>query len=435
MMKTSSTPVIWLVSKENDMTSNNVTGQRTRGISTFDSFKSSAYRMFFFGMFGMWSSFSLEMVARTYLLYDITGSAAKLGIMSLANAVPVIVLSLLGGAVADRLSKKRLIVVSQVAMAVVSLAVAVAINTGYLSREHPESWWVLVTGTFFMGIVMAIAMPSRQAIIPTLVPQNKVMNAIALTTLGMSAFQLIGPVLAGFIIKSYGYAAVYYVMTALNVSGIFFNACLPDTPVASLHRRSVFANVVDGFRYIGKHSTMLLILALFVCSIILAMPYQMLMPIFAKDILKVGVQGQGIMMSMSGFGAVAAAIILASLPSRRRGITLLVANLVLGAALVVFALSVSWPLSICMMFVAGMGQIGNNTAGAALLQANTEPAYLGRVMSIMSMSFGLSSLGAFAAGLLAADIGAPKAIGGLAVVLVILSLFMLLFSSRIRKAN
>jgi MFS transporter, DHA1 family, staphyloferrin A biosynthesis exporter len=416
-------------------TSKNVPSQTVRGISTFDSFKSSAYRMFFFGMAGMWSSFSMEMVARTYLLYDITGSAAKLGILSLANAVPVIALSLLGGAIADRLPKKRMIIVSQIAMAAVSLLIALAINLGFVGVEHPNSWWILVAGTFAMGIVMAIAMPARQAMIPNLVPPIKIMNAIALNTLGMSAFQLVGPVIAGVVISYSGYATVYYIMTALNASGIIFSLFLPDPMPAPTLGRSVVSNMVDGVKYVFKHRTILLILVLFISSIILAMPYQMLLPVFAKDILDVGVTGQGTMMSVSGFGALAAALILASIPSRKRGITLLAANLVLGLALIVFAFSVSWPLSLCMMVVVGMGQIINNTAGTATIQTYTEPEYLGRVMSIMSMSFGLSSLGAFFAGLLAQDIGAQWAIGGLAIVLVAVSFYMLAFSPKVRKAD
>jgi MFS family permease len=165
------------------------------------------------------------------------------------------------------------------------------------------------------------------------------------------------------------------------------------------------------------------------------MPYQMLMPVFAKDILKVGVSGQGILMSVAGIGALTASLILASLPSRRRGITLLLANFIMGMALVVFAFSVSWPLSLGMMLVVGMGLTGNNTAGAALLQSYTGPEYLGRVMSIMSMSFGLSGLGTFFAGILAESVSAQWAIGGLAALLVVIMLGVLLLIPRIRKLD
>ena len=408
---------------------------RVRNIKTFDSLRVQAYRMYFFGMIGQWSTFSMEMVARTYLIYDITGSTAKLAIMSLANAIPIIVLSLFGGAIADKLSKKRLIMLAQIAMSVVSLGNAIAINVGYLGSAHPESWWVLVVGAVCMGTIVALVMPSRQAIIPELVAQSQIMNAISLNTMGMSFFQLVGPATAGFVIDAFGYAVVFYIMTALNISGIVFAVFLPDVAPSQAPRRSVLSNVSDGFRYILGHRTVLLLLALFVSAILLAMPYQMLMPVFAKDILKVGVSGQGILMSVAGIGAFTASLVLASLPSKKRGITLLLANFLLGMALVVFAFSVSWPLSIGMMLVVGMGLTGNNTAGAALLQSYTGPEYLGRVMSIMSMSFGLSGLGTFFAGMLAESVSAQWAIGGLAATLVVIMLGVFLLLPRIRKLD
>jgi MFS family permease len=417
------------------MTWKGTIARRFRNARTFDSLKIPAYRMFFLGMIGQWSSFSMEAVARSYLIYDITGSAAMLGVMSLANAVPMIVLSLFGGVVADRLPKKRLIQISQAAMSIVSLGNAIAVSVGYLGPAHPESWWVLILGAIVMGIIMALAMPARQAILPELVGQEQIMNAVSLNTVGMSFFQLIGPAIAGIVIDSFGYAVVFYAMTALNASGIVFAVFLPRTTPSQVRSRTVLADVIDGLKYMLGHRTILLILALFVASILLAMPYQTLMPIFAKDILRVGASGQGTLMSVCGFGALTASLVLASIPSRKRGAALLVSNVLLGLALVVFAFSTSWPLSLGMMIFVGIGQTGNNTVGATLLQTHTDPEYLGRVMSIMSMSFGLSSLGAFFAGILAESISAPWAIGGLAMMLVAISFGALLLVPRLRRLD
>ncbi len=375
----------------------------------------------------------MEAVARSYLIYEITGSAAMLGWVSLASAVPMIALSLFGGAIADRLPKKRLIQMSQVAMSAVSLGSAFAIASGYLGPAHPESWWVLMVGAVIMGTIMALAMPSRQAIIPELVGRDQIMNAISLNTLGMSFFQLVGPAIAGFVIDRFGYAAVFFAMAALNAAAIIFTSFLPRATASQTRRQSVLTDVGEGFKYIIKNQTLLLILVFFVASILLAMPYQMMMPIFAKDILKVGVSGQGTLMSISGLGALAASLTLASLPSRRRGVTLLMSNVLMGLALVVFAFSTSWPISLGMMVLVGMGRIGNNTAGTALLQSHTDPEYLGRVMSIMMMNFGLSGLGTFFAGVLAERISAQWAIGGLAITLVALSLGGYLLSPKLRK--
>jgi len=411
---------------------NDVTG-RIRNLKTFDSFRTPAYRWFFLGMIGQWSSFSMEMVARSYLVYEITGSATMLGLISLSNAVPMLLLALFGGAIADRLPKKQLIQISQVAMSAVFLGNGVAVSMGYLNSAHPESWWVLLLSGVIMGMILALAMPSRQAIIPELVEQNRIMNAISLNTLGMSFFQLVGPAIAGYVIAGFGYDAIFYIMAALNAMAVFFTAFLPRTRPLQSRGKNVLTDITEGFRYITGHRTILLILFFLVISVLLAMPFQMLMPIFAKDILKVGVAGQGTLMSLSGVGAMAASFVLASMPAKKRGILFLASNILLGAALVVFAFSVSWPLSLGMMVLVGIGRIATSTASTALLQVHTDPEYLGRVMSIMMLNFGLSSLGTFFAGILAESISAEWSIGALALLLIAISFLAIIFSPRIRQ--
>lgn len=377
----------------------------------------------------------MEQVVRSYLLYEITGSAALLGIISVSGSIPMLLLSLFGGAVADRFPKKLLIQLSQVGMTAIFLGYAIAVNIGYLTTDHPESWWVLLVGGILMGTIMALAMPSRASIIPEIIERERLMNAISLNTMGMSFFQLGGPAIAGYIAGAFGYASVFYIMAGLNAAAIIFTSFLPGTTAAQKTRKSVLVDIREGFSYIINHRIIFLILSFFIASVLLAMPFQMLMPVFAKDILKVGVEGQGTLMTMSGVGAIIASLSLASLPSRKRGIVLLVSNGLMGAALVVFAFSVSWPLSMAMMVLVGVGRIGGNTAGNALLQTHTEPAFLGRVMSIMMLSFGLSGLGTFFAGILAETVSAPWAIGGLAMVLMTFSLGAILFLRVMREMD
>lgn len=377
----------------------------------------------------------MEQVARSYLVYEITGSAVLLGAIAVSGAVPMLILSLFGGAVADRFPKKLLIQLSQVGMTIVFLIYAVAVNIGYLTPAHPESWWVLFVGGIIMGIIMALAMPSRASIIPEIVNRDRLMNAISLNTMGMSFFQLGGPAIAGYVIAGFGYASVFYIMAGLNALAIIFTSFLPKTVPSQASRKNVLNDIMQGFTYIISHRTIMFILVFFISSVLLAMPFQMLMPVFAKDILKVGVEGQGTLMSMSGVGAIVASFILASLPSRRRGVILLVSNILMGAALAVFAFSESWTLSLIMMILVGAARIGGNTTGNALLQTHTDPEYLGRVMSIMMLNFGLSGLGTFFAGLLAETISAPWAIGGLAMILIVISFLALVFMKGFRRLD
>ncbi|MFH0769177.1 MAG: MFS transporter [Chloroflexota bacterium] len=404
-------------------------------VKTFDSLRNSAYRFYFLGMVGQWGSMNMQMVTRSLLIYRLTGSAAILGLMSLANALPMLFLSLFGGVIADRVQKKNVIQAGQAASALVALSVAITLTTGYLSPQHPGSWWVLIVNSVLQGIIMAFMMPARQAIIPEIVSKAQVMNAVALNSLGMNTVRLVAPALAGFLVDAFDFEAVFYTMTGLYLASVVFTSFLPATGTISLRGGGALLNIQEGLKYMWGKTTILLILVLTLVVVVLSMPYQMMMPIFADDILQVGATGMGILMSVSGIGAMIGSFAIASLPSKRRGTLLLVSGLILGLALAGFAFSRSWPLSLGLMAFVGLGQTGRQTLATTLLQSYTDAEYLGRVMSINMMDMGLSSLGTFLAGLLAEGIGAQWAIGGFAMVLVLISILAFVFVPRIRKLD
>ena len=391
--------------------------------------------MYFLGLIGIWGSFSMNQVAQTYLMYEITGSTAMLGVITLASTAPILTLSLFGGAVADRFPKKLLIMVSHAGFIVIFLGYAVADITGYLSQAHPESWWVLLTGGLLMGVIIALSMPARGAIIPEIVDRERLMNAVSLNVMGMSFFQMTIPVIAGYIIADFGYGAIFFIMAGINATAIFFNSLLPRIPTRPVVNKNVMIDIKEGFKYVLTNRTILLVLILFISSVLLVNPLQMLMPVFAKDILNVGVEGQGTLMSLMGLGSIVVSFLLASFPSRRRGLTLLISNICMGAAMVSFAFSTLWPLSMIMMVLIGMGRIGADACGNTLIQSYTDPAILGRVNSIVMLSFGLGGSGSLIVGVLAEAIGAPWALGLFAIILIISSLIAIVFLPSVRKLN
>ena len=413
-----------------------------KNFRTFESLSNSAYRFYFFGMAGQWASMNMQMVTRSLLLYRLTGSASILGLMSLANALPTIILSLFGGALADRIAKKTVIQAGQIASALVAFSVAIALTTGYLSAEHAGSWWILMVNSVLQGSIMALMMPSRQAIIPEVVKPGQVMNAVALNSLGMNTLRLVAPALAGFLIDAFDFAAIFYAMTGLYLIAVVLTSFLPSrTPAAAagaIRTRpatTALGDIKEGLKYIWKDATILSVLVLTLVIIVLSMPYQMMMPIFADDILKVGATGMGLLMSISGIGAMAGSLIVASLPNRKRGVVLLLSSVILGLGLAAFAFSRSMPLSLGIMIFVGLGQAGRQTLGSTLLQSYSQEAFLGRVMSINMMDMGISNLGTFLAGVLADTIGAPLAIGGFAAALVVISLLSLVFLRRITRLD
>ena len=404
-----------------------------RNLKTFDSLKNAAFRSYYFGLLGNMVSMNMQIIARSLLLYRLTGSAAILGLLALSHALPMVFLSLFGGVIADRLPKKRVLVVGHGCLSVVALTVALSLSLGYLSAENAGSWWILLAASLAQGIVMGLMVPSRQAIIPELVGGKLLMNAVALNVFGMNTARIMAPAAAGFLIDAIGFAIIYYIMTGLYMmAGVFFSL-IPPSGARADSKRTVLSDLKSGLQYVRQNVTILYLLVFTLFVICLSMPYMSLMPIFTDDILKVGATGMGTLISLSGIGAIASSVILASLPNKRRGAILLTSSLLMGVALIGFSFSSSYYISMALIIFVGMGQAGRATLANTLLQYYVDEAYRGRVMSIYIMEFGLRSFGVFLAALLAEEIGVQWSIGGLAVILVIVSLAAILFVPHIRR--
>ena len=378
---------------------------------------------------------NMQMVARSLLIYRISGSGTILGLAALANAIPTIICSLLGGALADRMQKKSILFYSMLGSMVISLVVAYSITMGYLSEDVPGSWWILIITATIQGGVMGLMMPSRQAIISEIVEDEDVLNAVSLNTMGMNVFRILAPAATGFLINAFDFSVVYYISTAMYSLAGFCMFLMPKTAQKFSEGSSALSDIVDGLRYIRQRKTMLLVLVATLFVMICGLPFMHLMPMVTEDILNVGEVGLGILFSVSGIGAIVGSLILASVPSKKRGIIMLVSGIIMGLALMVFAFSTWWLVSVFVVIFVGLGQTGHRASGNSLAQNYTEPEYRGRVMSFMMMGLGFSSLGTFVAGVLAEAIGIEWAIGGLALLLVGSSAALLIFTPRLRELD
>jgi MFS family permease len=404
-----------------------------RNLRTFSSLKNRAYRIYFTGMFGQWTSMNMQTIARSYLIYHITGSGSILGLSALANAIPTILVSLPGGALADRVQKKTILFYTLLGSMLVSLTVGICISVGYLGPEHPDSWWVLIVAAAVQGTFMGLMMPARQSIIPELVNEDQIMNAVSLNMMGTNSLRILAPAATGFLIEGVGYQIVYFIISAMYGLGALCMILVPRTTSRYKGSGNAFRDIADGMKYLAGKKTIMLVIIATLFVMLCGIPFMQLMPMITEDILHVGESGMGILMSLSGAGAIVGSIILASTPGRKRGLIMIVAGCVMGLALLGFAFSRWWALSIVMVIFIGLGQTSHRTSGNALVQTYTEAEYRGRVMSFMMMELGFSSLGTFFAGLLADAFGVQWAIGGLAIALVIMSVIFATTTSRLRK--
>ncbi len=397
------------------------------------SLESPPFRLYFFGTLGQMAAMVVGQVTGPLLMYRLSGSAVLLGTMSLLSAVPLIFLSLFGGVIADRIPKKQIILVSYLCFAAVSLGVGLALHTGWLARERDGSYWILLSASFVQGGIMGLLMPSLQAMVPEIVKKEYLMNASALSMMGMNILTFVIPIITGVVIDRYNFQTIYYGMAGLYLYAAVFILFAPRVRGVPKRGVNVLVEIGNGFQYIRRSPVLWAVLAYSTVVVALSMPFQQLLPIFTTNILKVDATGLGLLMSVSGLADFIGSVVLTALPNRKRGLMLVASGLLSGLALSGFAFSTQIGLSLGLMVLVGLGVTFRGTISSALLQSYSTPIYMGRVMSLFNIQWGLMALGTFGAGLMVKMVGVQWVVGGMALVLSAISLLTLSVTAALKK--
>ncbi len=405
-------------------------------LRTFDSLGDRAFRWYFYSMCGWFAAMNMQMVVRGWLVFNLTGSYAALGLVSLANAIPGLLLSLPGGVIADKVMKKHAVQVGQVLNMATAFALAGLMIGGLIE------FWHLLLGAVAQGGINAIIMPSRQSMIPEFIEDERLMNAIALNTAAVNVMRLIAPAFGGLMLAITGPGWVYLVIASLYLwSGVTLGPVPGKKPAATVQQtipgavRDGLREIVLGLRYIRGQRVVLLVLSLNLAIVLFSQPYQMLLPGFATDVLDAGPGRLGILMSATGVGALVGSLLIASMPSRKRGLILMISALVMGAALIAFSVSTWYWVTLPIMLVIGFGQSGRMSLGSVLLQSYTEPTYRGRVMSIYMLEFSLMAFMVFVVGFVANFLGIQLALGVSSAILITIVLGAIILSPRARNLD
>ncbi len=407
-------------------------------IRTFESIGYLAYRNYFLAMLGQMASQNMQMVVRAWLAFELTGSYAALGTIALANAIPGLVLSMFGGAIADRVARRKVVVqLGQLVNAMNTAMVGVLLITDMLTFDY------LFTAAVIQGITMALMMPSRQALLPGLVPHASMMNAVALNAAGMNSMRLLAPALGGFVLAYTGAGAVYFLMSSLYLLACVFLWRVPETAREVVKAGSVrgevkaaWSNMGQGVVYIVRNPVLGPLLLINVLVVLTAMPYMFLLAGFVQDVLNAEADALGTLQSVSGIGSLAAALVVASMTSKRRGAWFLIGSGFQGLMLLAaFTLSSSVLTMAGFMLLMGIGQAARQGLSNVLVQEYVEDEYRGRVMSVYMLQFSLSQIGAFFTGLLAEALGPRLALGTTSAALVILAFGTLIFVPRLRNLD
>ncbi|MGB5993773.1 MAG: MFS transporter [Candidatus Deferrimicrobiaceae bacterium] len=375
--------------------------------STFQALRHRNFRLWFFGqltsLVGTW----MQTIAQNWLVYQLTGSAWDLGLLNFVGAIPLVPLTLHAGAIADRFSKRRIIFLTQASMMALAFVLAILCATGLV-----RLWHVLALA-FLLGAVQAIDIPARQAFVIELVGREDLANAIALNSGTFHGARVIGPAVAGILVATLGVSGAFFLngVSFLAVLGALFMMDATRIQRAETDDKSG-TDLWGGARYIAGNRTPSAIVLLISLTAFLAVPYYVLVPIFAKEVLGGGAGMYGGLMSAAGVGAVLGSLYAATGGAvRRKGALLTAGSLSFPVLLLAFSLSRSYPGAIFLLAAIGFAFVILNAPANSLLQSLVPDHLRGRVLAIyVSLFLGLMRLGGLLVGLLASATSATAAL-------------------------
>lgn len=396
----------------------------------FRAFQYRNYRLFFSGQFISLTGTWMQGIALAWLVYRLTNSAMLLGLVGFAGQLPSIFIAPVAGVMIDRWHKRKILIITQF------FAMLQAFILTALVLTHNIQVWHIVFLSVFLGVINAFDMPARQSFVIDMVEKKEDLgNAIALNSSMFNGARLAGPSFAGILVASVGEGVCFLFN---GVSYVFVIAALFAMKISEtkkkIKKNPIFQELKEGFLYAFGFKPIKYILLLIMLISIMGMSYTVLMPIFAKEVLKGGPQTLGFLVGASGTGALIGALYLASRKSVIGLPKVIVTGAsVFGAGLILFSFSRSYILSLLLMFITGFGMMIQMASSNTVLQTILDEDKRGRVMSFYTLSFiGTAPFGSLLAGFIASKIGAPNTIiiGGASCVL-----GAMLFLTKLKNIN
>ena len=372
-------------------------------ISTFNAFRSRNYRLYFAGqsisLVGTW----MQKTAVSWVIYSLTHSEFMLGLTLFASLFPSFLFSFLGGVVADRYNRYRLLLLTQAASMIQALLLTALVFWGHYVV------WEIIALSAVLGLINAFDVPARQSLVYEMVDNKADLpNALALNSSMVNLSRLIGPGIAGLVLEKFGDTICFgaNAFSFIAVIGSLLMMRLPQTE-SKKHDKNIFSELKEGFVYISNTPSIKSILIMLAAISLLVLPFSTLIPVYAKDIFKGTASTFGVLDSLIGLGAFSGAIYLASLkPGHNLKKILAVNTLIFGGGLVIFSHMPNYPLALLFAAVTGFGMMSQITISNTLIQTTVAPDMRGRVISFYAMAFfGMQPLGGLLVGSVSQWIG------------------------------
>lgn len=388
------------------------------------------FSLFWSGAFLSSIGFWIQTVGQGWQVLQLTNSALLLGFVAFAATLPNIVLSLLGGAIADRFNRRWLLLGTQ------TVYMCTAALLGILTTLHLITVWQIIVLALINGTFSSVGFPAWQAFIGDLVPTNELRQGIALNSMQFNLSRVVGPAIGGISIGVFGIAGSYY-LNAISYIAVILPLLLIHPAIRECKNapRNVWRGLADGLKYVSHQPLLRIILLLQFAIAFLVFPYTTLLPVFARDIFHIGATGLGVMNALSGIGAMVGTLlfVLASARLKRGGRLLIILSIAAGLTSLLFAFAPNVHIALLLLPVMGSCTVVSMTVTNTTLQAMAPEEIRARVISIYVMiTFGLAPLGSLVAGWVAQAIGAPAtlAIGGSLCALIALTVTLARAESR-----
>jgi MFS family permease len=364
------------------------------GLHVFDALQHREFRLLWFGLVisnvGAW----MQMLALGWLVYALTSSPFWLGMVGFSRAVPVFTFTLWGGVLADRVDRRRVMLLADGGIAACAIVIGIMVTTG------TANVWLILLMSFLTSAAWSFEVPSRQSLVPELVPRKHMINAIGLQSAAFNGAGVVGPALAAALIDVIGIAGAFYVNGLFTLAVVV--ALLKMRPVTRNGGSSgdALSNLVEGFGYVRHTPAIAALYGMLAVVCLIARPFVQLMPAFAADVLLVGASGLGVLMGLVGAGGLFGAIAVANFGSfPRRGQIVIASGLVFCSFLVAFALSRWFYVSAGLCFVMGFSQNFFLASTNTMIQTNVPGALRGRLMSMYAfIMMGFMPLGSMVLG-------------------------------------
>jgi len=395
---------------------------------TFQALTYPEFRVLWCGAFvstvGTW----MQKVAQSWLVFTLTGSAFLLGFDSFLGEVPILLFSLIGGVVADRMDRRRLLLSSQYLQMTFALTLAALIHF-----DRVRVWQILLL-SFLTGTVQAFGGPAYQSLIPTLVAKKDISNAIALNSIQFNLARIVGPVLAGLALSALGAAACFLLNGVSFLAVIFSLSSLKSRTVLPETHGKLFDELRSGLSFVRQQPVLLTLSFLAFCSTFFGVPLITMLPVFARDVFHLGPRGYSGLLACTGVGAVIGALVVAALGNfPNKGKLALVLQVVFGVMAILFSFSPVLWLSLTALLLAGIALVAVFALMTSLVQLRVPESMRGRVVSIYMMAFrGGTPLGSLATGFLASHLSPAWVLAGNGLMMCLIGGTFLLIWQRVR---